>query len=32
MHEILETLCMRAYKKYPKCRLYDIEESKYVTV
>ena len=32
MHKISEILSMRAYKKYPNCRLYDIEESKYVTV
>ena len=27
-----ETLSMLADKKYPNCRLYDIEKSKYVTV
>jgi len=27
-----EILSMLADKKYPNCRLYDIEESKYVTV
>jgi len=32
MDEISEILSMLADKKYPNCRLYDIEESKYVTV
>ena len=27
-----EILSMLAYKKYPNCKLYDIEKSKYVTV
>lgn len=32
MDKISEILSMLADKKYPNCRLYDIEESKYVTV
>ena len=32
MDKISKTLSMLADKKYPKCRLYAIEEGKYVTV
>ena len=32
MDKISEILSILAYKKYPNCRLYDIEESEYVTV